>query len=317
MSSKIEWTEDTWNPVLGCDKVSDGCKNCYAIRMAYRLMHNPKMGDKYAGLTKKTEGGALNWTGKLNLLEDVLQKPLKTKKPTTYFVNSMSDLFHDDVPFDYILKVWSVMQASQRHTFQILTKRPARAIEFFHWLGMDIYIPMANVWIGVSVENQKAADERIPLLLEIPAAVRFLSCEPLLGPVDLNTFIKQPDGKRTCSTAKWLDGLHWVIVGGESGPGARPVHPTWAWRLREQCAASAVPFFFKQWGAWKPVTHEEQLSIDPKFCGVMLSADPSKFFKTFGSAVAEPMQQCFVRVGKHAAGRLLDEVEWNEMPKGK
>lgn len=221
--SKIEWTDETWNPIVGCTKVSPGCKNCYAERMAKRLA---AMGVAHYAGTVNQHG---HWTGQMNWAGDeVLRKPLRWKKSRMVFVNSMSDLFHPGVPDEWILRVWDVMADARHHTFQVLTKRPARMAAF---LTAHRPVAVPNVWIGTSVENQAAADERIPELMAAPAAVRFLSCEPLLGPVTL---------------AGQVD---WVIVGGESGPGARPMHPDWVRKLRDHCEAAGVPFFFKQWGS--------------------------------------------------------------------
>lgn len=211
-SSKIEWTEATWNPVTGCTKVSQGCKFCYAERMAKRLhaMGNPRYKNGF----------------NVTLHHDLIKAPLQWKKPRRIFVNSMSDLFHKDVPFDFIRSVFDTMKRASWHTFQILTKRPERLLE------LSPYLPWPpNVWQGVSVEDEKVID-RIDFLRKTPAHIRFLSCEPLIGPLDnLN-----------------LQGIHWVIVGGESGPGARPMEPDWVRSIRDQCHEQNVAFFFKQWG---------------------------------------------------------------------
>ncbi len=210
--SKIEWTESTWNPVTGCSKVSPGCKHCYAERMAKRLQ---AMGNQ-----TYTDGF------ELTLHLQMIEQPIRWKKPRTIFVNSMSDLFHKDVPLNYIQRIFNVMHRANWHTFQILTKRSERLLE----LGSDLNWP-PNVWMGVSIET---ADYlwRADHLRKVPAAVRFLSLEPLLGP------LKNLD----------LSGIHWVIVGGESGQSARPMNPTWATDIHDQCIRSKVPFFFKQWG---------------------------------------------------------------------
>ncbi|MCR4375466.1 MAG: phage Gp37/Gp68 family protein [Acidobacteria bacterium] len=265
MSTAIEWTDETWNPVVGCSKVSEGCRNCYAIRQAFRNEHMRQ--PAYVGLTRKLADNSLNWTGVVRCLPERLTIPLGWRKPRRIFVNSMSDLFHDSVPDAFIAQVFAVMALADRHTFQVLTKRPERMA---HLLGQDAFVdlvldaaepfqalaghdedgafhwpswviehwPLGNVWLGTSVEDQQAADERIPHLLQTPAAVRFLSCEPLLGSVYLS-----PD---------WMMGLDQLICGGESGPKARPMHPSWARSLRAQCAAARVPFFFKQWGGVHP-----------------------------------------------------------------
>lgn len=210
--SSIEWTEATWNPVTGCNKISPGCKFCYAARMAGRL--------QAMGLDKYRNGF------ELTLQPQDLELPLRWKKPQTIFVNSMSDLFHIDVPLSYIQEVFKVMRQAYWHRFQVLTKRAERLQE----LAPKIDWP-ENVWMGVSVESQKYV-ERINRLRVTGANVRFLSLEPLLGPLpSLN-----------------LDGIDWVIVGGESGPGARPINSAWVTDIRDQCLRAGVPFFFKQWG---------------------------------------------------------------------
>jgi len=211
-NSSIEWTESTWNPLTGCTKVSPGCKHCYAERMARRLqaMGQPNYADGF----------------KLTLHKHVLDYPLKWKKSQMVFVNSMSDLFHQEVPLDFIQKTFNIMRQAYWHTFQVLTKRSSRLIE------LDKFIDWPpNVWMGVSVENLDYVS-RIDNLRSTRAQIKFLSLEPLLGPLpSLN-----------------LKGIDWVIVGGESGPGARPLHPTWVTDLRDQCQDATVPFFFKQWG---------------------------------------------------------------------
>ncbi|HZY71373.1 MAG TPA: phage Gp37/Gp68 family protein [Thermoplasmata archaeon] len=211
-TSTIEWTDATWNPVTGCTKISQGCKHCYAARFAERFRGVP--GHPY-------EQGF-----DLKLWPDRLELPLGWSEPRRIFVNSMSDLYHPDVPLDYILRVFETMRRASWHTFQILTKRADRLAE----VGRVLDWP-PNVWQGVSVEDERVA-WRIDLLRKVPAAVRFLSLEPLIGPLD------DLD----------LRGIHWVIVGGESGPGARPMDPRWARRIRAQCRRERVPFFFKQWG---------------------------------------------------------------------
>jgi len=257
----IEWTDATWNPLRGCSRVSEGCRNCYAERIAARFS-GP--GQPYEGLAERTAKGP-RWTGKVALIESALYHPLRWRKPRRIFVNSMSDLFHQDVPDEWIDRVFAVMALAPQHTFQVLTKRPERMGAWFA-TGLDtreedvatamrrIDInsgfftdwPLPNVWLGTSVEDQPTADARIPHLLAAPAAVRFVSAEPLLGPVDLTVYMF---GAHQTEETDWIARrLDWLIVGGESGPGARPMHPDWARSLRDQCAAASVPFFFKQWG---------------------------------------------------------------------
>ncbi|MGD0138298.1 MAG: phage Gp37/Gp68 family protein [Tepidisphaeraceae bacterium] len=212
LGTAIEWTDATWNPVTGCTKVSPGCKHCYAERMARRLraMRQPRYRNGF----------------KVTLQPDVLELPLKWRLPRTIFVNSMSDLFHQDVPDSYIQKCFAVMEQASQHTFQVLTKRPERAET------MSRKLPWAsNIWMGTSIENQDYV-HRARILAKVPAAIRFLSIEPLLGPID-----KLP-----------LDKIGWVIVGGESGPDARPVEEAWILAIKDACKKADVPFFFKQWG---------------------------------------------------------------------
>jgi protein gp37 len=223
--SRIEWTEATWNPVAGCTIVSPGCTNCYAMRMAARLqMMNQS---KYSGTTRKT-GERYVWTGKVNLDEASLDAPFRWRKPRKIFVNSMSDLFQERVSVDFIAKVWKVMSQADWHTFQILTKRPERMNEV---LASGPFKILPNVWLGTSVENDDHIG-RLEALRSTPAAVRFVSFEPLIGPI---------------SNAN-LRGVHWAIVGGESGPRARPVDKGWVRRIRQLCRQQDVAFFFKQWG---------------------------------------------------------------------
>lgn len=223
--SDIEWTDATWNPVAGCAIESAGCTNCYAMRMAGRLQ---AMGhDAYAGTTRKS-GKRVVWTGRVNLLESVLNAPLKWRNPRFVFVNSMSDLFQESVPFEFVERVWNVMEKATTHTFQILTKRPSRMREFLEARKAEI---VPNVWLGTSVEDSRVV-HRIEELSKCPAQIRFISFEPLIGPVG------NVD----------LDRIDWAIVGGESGPGSRPIDAIWADQIFERCEASDVAFFFKQWG---------------------------------------------------------------------
>jgi len=213
--TNIEWTEMTWNPTVGCTKISPGCKNCYAEKMAERLR---AMG------TPGYENGF-----ELTLLPTRLDDPLRRKKPTVYFVNSMSDLFHEDVPFDYVDRVFEVISRAHWHTFQILTKRADRLAEYF-----GTRMAPANAWLGVSVEDRKYGIPRIDFLRTVNATVRFLSVEPLLEDLgEMN-----------------LDQIHWVIVGGESGPKARPMKKEWVESIQMQCEEQGAAFFFKQWGGW-------------------------------------------------------------------
>lgn len=316
----IEWTDATWNPVTGCAKVSAGCKHCYAERNWPRMT---KLVPAYAGR---------DFTD-VRTHADRLDQPIRWAKRRMIFVNSMSDLFHPSVPDSFIDSVFGVMWAclygrneQDGHIFQVLTKRADRMRDYMradrreawakaavhHGGGIDpdgIYDqvlsfegPHPRIWLGVSVEDQAAADERIPMLLDTPAAVRWISAEPLLGPVSLTKeylsmkcggtypFRSLGDEHRT----KLIDLLDWVVVGGESGPKARPMHPAWARSLRDQCADAAVPFLFKQWGEWQPV-HPSGAAIPG--CGTTPQREPAFRFEH---------DHYFTKVGKKAAGRLLD-----------
>lgn len=250
--SKIEWTDKTWNPVTGCNKVSTGCKNCYAMTMSERLQ---SMGiEKYKDTVKRTAGGNLNFTGKINLIESALNDPLKWKKPYMVFVNSMSDLFHEKVPFEYISRVLNTIAKTPQHTYQILTKRADRMQEYFK-SHTTLKHPLKNLWLGVSCENQKTLEERVPCLLKCPASVRFISAEPLLGDLDLyklNGLLAY--GGQYSNGVEWAGegGINWVIAGGESGHGARAMSVEWVRNIQKQCKEFGVAFFFKQWGKWLP-----------------------------------------------------------------
>ncbi|GMA52034.1 hypothetical protein GCM10025857_33910 [Alicyclobacillus contaminans] len=283
--SAIEWTDATWNPVTGCSKVR-------------------------FGLTEKP-WTAPNAAVNVKLHPERLYEPLKWKKPRRVFVNSMSDLFHEQVPDEFIIQVWETMAGAPHHVFQILTKRPERMMNWVKKYGTHVITgepALKNVWLGVSVENQKAADERIPLLLQTPAAVRFLSCEPLLGPVDLSAY-KPFDGECYCQDRpngckpRFAIGcpetaIDWVIVGGESGPHARPMHPDWARSLRDQCQQAGVPFFFKQHGEFS----------NPSASGIHLNDVGDKPLYQFDDGIS------VWRVGKKKAGRMLDGRTWDEYP---
>lgn len=331
--SKIEWCDATWNPIAGCSDVSEGCRNCYARTMAKRLGAMRK--EKYDGLTAR-QGSKTVWTGKISFDEKALLAPLKRKKPTRYFVNSMSDLFHPNVTDEQIDRVFAVMAIATHHTFLVLTKRPERMREYL-WNedrcevgriqsriqhqsdvicggGSDISAPLPkgfyaatdgtvsphtdwplpNLWLGVSVEDQATADERIPLLLQTPAAIRFVSYEPALGPVDFNKVRakEDPGWFSTCLTAQdiyWSyageisDGpdhgaLDWIIVGGESGPGARGFNVEWALSTVEQCAAASVACFVKQLGA-KPFDTADRFAQYPGAGIIHEANEPDAYFE--------------------------------------
>jgi protein gp37 len=339
--SKIEWTDDTWNPLLGCTKVSAGCDGCYAIRTARRLAGNPdpKVSLPYAGLVHRDDTGQLDWTGRVNLVPDRLDQPLRWRKPRRIFVNSQSDLFHDAVPMGYIEDVFAVMAAARQHTFQLLTKRHARMRNLLNqgafWANVydkwriqyggaraDNWAkPLPNVHLGVSAENQQWADIRIPALLATPAAVRWLSCEPLLGEIDLSKHLHvrpiganltdaalTPAGARACG----LPALDWVVVGGESGPGARPMDPDWARSLRDECQAAGIAYNFKQFGEWAPIPPAEARPADT----IITPAGQTMPWADRGDLVPEVARRSWVlrRVGKKIAGRELDGRIWDEYP---
>lgn len=362
--SRIEWTEATWNPVTGCSKVSQGCKHCYALRDWPRLAAPRTPPNIYTGRAFTD----------VRCHPERLDQPLRWTKPRRIFVNSMSDLFHEDVPFEFIADVFAVMACTTRHTYQILTKRPERMIEFFGWLSdgdpddittalqaMRLRLtcfwplqvepvkvwpswqpwregkqcgydncgplwPLENVWLGVSVEDQETAAARIPLLLETPAAVRWISVEPLLGPIDL-LFTGKGDilyececGGAGCDLCEGIPRLDWVVAGGESGPKARPMHPDWVRAIRDQCQAAGVPFFFKQWGEFEPV--HEAAAIDEPFPAI----DRVYAVNPLGAAlhhslVFDPKEWPMPagtwwmrRIGKKIAGRILDRRTWDEYP---
>jgi protein gp37 len=293
--SNIEWTDETWNVLVGCSKVSEGCRHCYAINQAYRnnamaqKMSNPGRMKYYEGLTQK-KGDRVEWTGIVKFVSEALEIPLKWKKPRKVFVNSMSDLFHESVSDEHLDRIFAVIALTPHHTYQILTKRPERMQEYLRSAKNRIRIaavdlgratntdhtdlescqwdwPLPNTWMGVTVENQKAADDRIPLLLQTPAALRFLSVEPLLEAVELthrqlngnqynyllNSWSPCGGGARGATAgggiATLQSAVDWIIVGGESGPNVRPFNIDWARSLRDQCKVSGTKFFFKQAGS--------------------------------------------------------------------
>ena len=238
--SKIEWTDATWNPTTGCTRVSEGCRHCYIERTPpFRIA-----GRKF-----------VNGSTGVQLHPERLDQPLHWKKPRRIFVNSLSDLFHEDVPYQFIDKVFGVMGSEEagHHTFQVLTKRPERMLRYterFTTGGVEFDKLFPLVWLGVSVEDQRTADERIPLLLQTPAAIRFVSAEPLLGPVDLGKWMWIPDPHGASADLMPSRGLDQCIVGGESGPGARPCDVSWIRSIRDQCRAAGVKCFVKQWGSY-------------------------------------------------------------------
>lgn len=319
----IEWVRNedgskghVWNPVTGCAKVSDGCKNCYAEGVSNRFWGERKFTD-------------------VQCHDDRLSAPLNRKKPTRIFVNSMSDLFHEDVPVPFIDQVFAVMAIAKQHTFIILTKRPENMAAYLNlsrtWMAVNAELwkrchpvikggsplKLPNVYLGVSVEDQKTADQRIPLLLKTPAAIRFVSYEPALGPVDFRRHLVEDfTGDLLNGPAQHWPGLDWVIVGGESGPKARPMHPGWARNVRDQCQAANVPFFFKQWGEWVRMQDEHLFPRGhkhegkPRFTSRGVWFDENRYESTDPNFNYVPV----VKLGKKKAGHLLDGVEHKNFP---
>lgn len=360
MKTKIEWADITINPIVGCSHCSPGCDNCYAERFAARLARNPQTAAKYRGVVD--ERG--RWTGKINLhMDGCLHAATVTRKPKRFFIGSMTDIFHENIPDEEIRNLFLSIAIVPNHlpTYMVLTKRPQRAQAI---LG-DMLVSMPElhrVWLGVTVCNQQEADEKIPILLQTPASKRFVSIEPMLGPVNIEKFLRGSYecglscGKRMsfrdspemrCTKcgfvgpddATWGDGdcavcpecgqdgccgaieaicpdcghymvrdhpatpyIDWVICGGETGPGARPMHPEWARSLRDQCQAAGVPFFFKGWGEWVTENQSPEDIVLPGHSTIPYGWKGRKY------------EDSVYRVGKSRSGRLLDGREWNEVP---
>ena len=331
--TSIEWTQRTWNPVTGCTKVSPGCDHCYAATMARRL--HGRAG--YPDLDPFS----------VTLHPDRLTEPAQVRKPSTFFVCSMGDLFHSAVPWEYIVRVFVAMAATPQHTYQVLTKRPGRMAYFAEhvWAGEDIRNPAvyhswpANVWAGTSVESQRYAP-RLDVLARVPAPVRFVSAEPLLGPLDLRKWLPCSvcaldtpiingiptqdaglfQGARcaACGGRRGHARLSWVIVGGESGPGARPMHPDWARSIRDQCVAADVPYFLKQWGEWGTRLDHPTARVAGDGWGT-LEVDGQWWPTTtpwngHQGEDSPTREYVMLRVGKKTSGALLDGREWRQMP---
>lgn len=342
-NSLIEWTDATWNPITGCTMVSAGCTNCYAMGLAASRMRNHP---SRKGLTRKT-GGRHVWTGEVRLNEDWLAEPLRWRRPRMIFVCAHGDLFHEAVPDEWIDRVFAVMALAQHHTFQVLTKRPERARAYITALAQPhrereikeagrkagalvgdmaaigrriTALPLPNVWLGTSIEDQATADARIPHLLDTPAAVRFVSAEPLLGRAIIFDYLI--DAALTDGRSNHARPLDWVIVGGESGRGARPMHPDWARSLRDQCEQAGVPFFFKQWGEFAVSNMDAHGRFDPPLPARGMDKvqgwDGTVWRRPRdGETVASFMGEAkawAVPVGKASAGRLLDGRTWDQMP---
>lgn len=369
-NTSIEWTDATWNPITGCAVVSPGCTNCYAMKLAgTRLRNHPSR----KGLTKDTKAGPV-WTGEVRLNEEWLEQPLRWKKPRKIFVCAHGDLFAEGVPDEWIDKVFAIMALAPQHTFQVLTKRAERMRDYMRSAGRHHRLtpildearkmtaevkrlpewPLPNVWLGVSVEDQARAEQRIPALLETPAAIRWVSAEPLLGQVNLTTIDVSNDsfidalnirkwgaeienwrGTEPNWEASFLDWynldempdpawdilprLDWVVAGGESGPDARPMHPAWARSLRDQCAAAGVPFLFKQWGEWVPQVGAVDgwtIPDDPEISRIdHRDWEDDHWGEPYRPMWCDDIEDDTVsRVGKRRAGRKLDDVVHDGFP---
>jgi protein gp37 len=329
----ISWTDATWNPIVGCSIISPACTNCYAMAQADRIQRMAP--NSHYDLTTKIVNGKPVWTGVLKQSPDHIQRlPLRWKRPRRIFVNSMSDLFHSAVPEAWIDYVFAIMALSSQHTFQVLTKRPERMRAYLSDPGVVSRVwmlactigqpgrsfsqtvvrfgnpwPLLNVWIGITAERQQEADERIPHLLASPAVMRFISAEPLLGPLDIGAAVgwRGADG-----FDPFAPRIGWLICGGESGPGARLTHPQWPRSLRDQCSAAGVAFFFKQWGEWSPAYGD---TLRPRKAVSLYDGS------SFDIAAGERPRQIdlldmaqMIRIGKRA-GDLLDSVEHKEFPR--
>lgn len=325
--SPIEWTDATANVVNGCSLASPGCTNCYAMKQAHRT-------DVRRGLTTMTSGGMV-WNGDVRFHEPALQQVLRWKRPRRIFWNAHGDLFHPKVPDSWIERCFEVMRQTPDHIHQVLTKRSARMREFvtdytrlpdaicaFYDLPTDgsckLYQPLRNVWLGVSVEDQQRAADRVPDLLATPSAIRWLSCEPLIGPLNLRRIRVTPNHHTILDalggyslSERGRSKLDWVVVGGESGPAARPMHPDWARSLRDQCEAAEVPFFFKQWGEWRDRGAEQPIAVR-KFSSHIGYVDVDT-----GQRKPHPNRfsdETMIRLGKKVSGRLLDGIEHSAVP---
>lgn len=339
--SKIEWTDQTWNVIIGCSKTSPGCDNCYAEKMAVRLSHIETTAYYQSVTVHRAHGTPKSWNGRTFLVLDAIKKPLKRKKPTKYFVCSMGDLFHENVPFEWIDKVMEVIHKCPQHIFQILTKRPQRMLEYYakrveFTEGSKFPMPLPNIWLGVTSENQEQANKRIPILLSIPAAKHFVSIEPMLSEIELTKLYLNGNENYTknaltgCFSGKSIEydsymgpKLDWVIVGGESGHKARPMHPDWVRSVRDQCKAAKVPFLFKQWGEWIIADASQGAISSNKPYGTLFPDgkwipnifDEKGNLVSYGASEYHKNIIGLYRVGKKQAGRLLDGREHNEFPK--
>jgi protein gp37 len=285
-NTRIEWADATWSPITGCTPISEGCEHCYAARMAKRL----------AGRFGYPKDEPFKPTFHLEKLDE----PQKWKKPKRIFVCSMGDLFHETIESKYVHFILHACELNPQHIYIFPTKRPKKMLEIMsHW-NPERRFP--NWWLGVTAENQRTADERIPVLLQIPAAVRFVSVEPMLEPISFKQWLL--DVEQYDSRTPWKPEIDWVICGGETGPGARPMHPDWVRSLRDQCQVSNVPFFFKGWGDWE---HESMADFTSS-PGAALSSRNATYHIWGGGTRS-------YHIGKKHSGRLLDGVEWNQFSK--
>lgn len=334
--SKIQWCDATINPCYGCTPISPACDNCYAARMADRMAHNVSVCQYYEGLTDR-DG---RWTGRVNLFPGQMAQALRWRHPRRIFLGSMTDLFHENVPDEFLDQIFACVALAPRHKFLVLTKRPERMRRYFTRFsrrhhtqvleraamgmfgedaanaagnaldgvlaeGHNVGWPMQNLWLGVTAEDQQRADARIPILLDTPAAKRFVSVEPMLGPVDLWPMLIPH-----MNHGEDRDALSWVIVGGESGPHARPMHPAWVRSLRDQCQAAGVPFFFKQWGEWAPTREAPYDKAEPHRIG-----EHGRDTTNLDNCTPDMGNEVYVyRIGKRRAGRVIDGRTHDEFP---
>ncbi|MCG5240073.1 phage Gp37/Gp68 family protein [Azospirillum doebereinerae] len=347
----------TWNPIDGCSRATAGCRLCYAAQLVHVRLSKSIPG-RYAGLTELDAQNVPRFNGVVRLAEHVLDAPKKARRPRVYFVCDMADLFHPNVPWDWLDRIFATMAATPQHTYLLLTKRPDVLMAYAglavqcgeHWLAgqavaQAVRWPLPNVWIGTTVTDQKDAAANIPLLLSTPAVMRFISAEPLLGPVDL-TAIQRPfddcliqydalDGRwhevDGFSAGYGMERINWVIAGGESGGSDRPAHPDWFRSLRDQCTAVGVPFLFKQWGEFREfdtggpdvetVEADDQFSIPVGYHPCELGAIKPHFvtpdgrcFQHFHDIPEGTPARLMERAGKKAAGRVLDGRTWDQVP---